>query len=75
MIESPEVINHIGSERIQVNIAHKFFKVGVFLADNGFIPVLKKLPMTPVTVVKADRISGQKSAHQYSKPLSEKKWA
>ena len=37
--------------------------VGILLAGNGFVAILEKLPVAPVTTIKGDRISGQKSAH------------
>ena len=38
-------------------------KVGILLAENGFVAILEKLPMAPVTTIKGERISGEKSAH------------
>ena len=33
------------------------------MAENGFVAILEKLPMAPVTTIKGERISGEKSAH------------
>ena len=50
--------------RVKVNIADQFVQINIFLANNGLETVVKKWPMTPVTAIKTDHISGQQSAHQ-----------
>jgi hypothetical protein len=40
-------------------IANQFPEVGIFLADNGFIPVLKKVPMTTMPNVIRYGITGE----------------
>jgi hypothetical protein len=45
-----------GPNRIQVDISDQFLKVGVFLANNGFVSVLKKLAMSPVPTIETNGI-------------------
>jgi len=51
-VQAPYILNQFSSDRIQVDVAHQFQKIGVFLADDRFIAVLKQLTMTVVPVVK-----------------------
>ena len=46
-----------------MDISDKFQKVWVFLTQNGFIPVLKKLSVPPVSMIELDGISGEQSSH------------
>lgn len=46
-----------------MDVANQFQKVGVLLAENGFVAILEKLPVAPMTTVKGDRIPCQKLAH------------
>jgi hypothetical protein len=50
-----------------VNIPDKFFKVGIFLANYGFVTVLKQLSVTLVPEVKTDGIARKEPSHQRSK--------
>jgi len=40
-----------------------FPQVGVFLAQNGFISILKKMPGAAVSFVEITRMSGQQASH------------
>jgi hypothetical protein len=42
-----------------MNVTNKFLKVYIFLADNGFVTVLEKLPVAMMPAVEADRVPGQ----------------
>jgi hypothetical protein len=46
-----------------VDVPNQFQKVGIFLAEYGFVPILEKLPVPPVTTVKRNRIPGEKFSH------------
>jgi hypothetical protein len=46
-----------------MNIPNQFLQIGIFLAYNGLISVLEKLPVAPVPPVIRYRISGKKSSH------------
>jgi hypothetical protein len=48
-------------------ISNQFPQIGIFLTDNGFIPILKEKSMTFVPVIEIDRVSGQQSSHQSGK--------
>jgi hypothetical protein len=38
-------------------------EISVLFAENGFVPVLKKVTVAAVSAVEARRIAGQKAAH------------
>lgn len=47
-----------------LNVADKLQKISVFLAQDGFITILKEMPVSVVTLVKIDHITGQLSFDQ-----------
>jgi len=47
----------------KVNISNKLLKIGILLADNGFVTILKQLPMTLMAAIKTDGITSKKSPH------------
>jgi len=63
-VQSGQIRNHSGPERIQVNVTNQLLQIGLFLAYDGFIPVLQQMPMPLVTAVETDYIPGQQSPHQ-----------
>jgi hypothetical protein len=46
-----------------MDVSNQFQKIRIFLAEDGLVPILEKLPMAPVTTVKGDGITGEKSPH------------
>jgi hypothetical protein len=59
-----------------VNIPNQFPQIGVFLADNRFVPILEEVPVAFVPPIETDRIPGKQSSHQARKghrPRAEKK--
>jgi len=51
-----------------MNIAEKFFKIYILLADNRFVSVLKKLSMAAILSVKIDGMPGKQPSHQGGHP-------
>ncbi len=51
-----------------MNIADQLPEVRIFFADNGFIPVLKKVAMSPMPNVIRNSITGKKAAHIRRQP-------
>ena len=47
-----------------MNIAYKLLKIGILIANNGFISVLKKVTMTSVTDIVRYGVSGEKASHE-----------
>jgi len=47
-----------------VDISNQLFQIGVFLANDRFVSVLKKLPMASVPPVIGYRIACEQSSHQ-----------
>ena len=43
---------------IQVNIPDQFRKIGIRLAQDGFVTILEKMPVPPVSAVEGNHISG-----------------
>jgi hypothetical protein len=66
-IQFSETGNNTGTNWVQVNIPDKFFKVGIFLANNGFVTVLKQLSVTLVPEVKTHGIARKEPSHQRGK--------
>jgi len=58
-----EIRHKPGAERVEVDIAHQVFEVGILLTDNRFIAVLKEMSGTFVPAIKTGGVSGQKSCH------------
>ena len=59
-----------------MNIPNQFPQIGVFLADNLFVPILEEVPVAFVPPIETDRIPGKQSSHQARKghrPRAEKK--
>ena len=50
-----------------MDITDKFLEICIFLAHNRFITILKQMPMTLVTAIKADSIAGKKPSHHRGK--------
>jgi hypothetical protein len=46
-----------------VNITDQLKKIGLFLTEDRFIPILEKVAMPPVPVVVGDCVAGEKSSH------------
>jgi len=63
-VQFSNIRDNAGPDRVQVNIANQFPKIGIFLADNGFVPILKKVAVTFVPAVEADRVSSKEPSHQ-----------
>jgi len=56
-----------GTDGVEVNIAYEFLQVGVFLADDGFVSILKKLATALIAAVKADGVTRKQSSHERGK--------
>jgi len=68
-VQFSNVRDNAGSNRVQVYIANQFPQIGIFLADNGFVPILKKVTMALVPAIETNRVSGKQSSHQSSNRL------
>lgn len=49
-----------------MDIADKFQEIGIFLADDGFVAVLKKVATTFMFFVEGNRVSGHETAHDFA---------
>jgi hypothetical protein len=58
-----ELRYQLGTQRIQMDIRDQFQKVGVLLAENGLVPVLKQVAASPVPAVETHGVSRQKPLH------------
>lgn len=63
-IQIRQILDHFGPQRVQVNGAHQFQLIGVFLALDGFVAILKQVAAAVMSSIKADHITGQQPAHQ-----------
>jgi len=57
------ILNDMGPQRIEMDVPNQFRKIRLFLAKYGFIPVLEKLSMATMSMVKGHSITGQNPAH------------
>ena len=46
-----------------MNITNQFHQIGVFLTEDGLVPVIKKVPATSIPAVETHGITGQKLSH------------
>jgi hypothetical protein len=46
-----------------VNVPHQFPQIGVLLTQNGFVPVLKQMPMPVVPAIEGLSLTGQQPSH------------
>ena len=53
-----------------MDVTNQFAEINVFLADDEFIAVLKKLPVPLVPSIEIDHIPCQKSSHQGRQPCT-----
>ncbi len=53
-----------------MDVTNQFPEIDVFLADDGFIAVLKKLPVPLVPSIEIDHIPCQKLSHQDREPCT-----
>jgi len=56
-----------GTHGIQVDIADQFGKTLVLVADDGFIPVLKPMPVPTMPTIEVDGIPGKEPTHKTRK--------
>jgi len=57
--------NNAGTDRVEVNIPDKFLQIGIFLADNGFVTILKQLALALVAAIKTDGVAGKEPSHHF----------
>jgi hypothetical protein len=46
-----------------MDIANQFLQVGILLADDGFVAILKQMAITDMATIEIDHISGEESPH------------
>jgi len=59
-----QVFYYLPFHGIQMDVTDQFLKVGVFLADNRFVPVLKELPVPLMGSVEVNCIAGKEPGHR-----------
>jgi hypothetical protein len=47
-----------------VNITDQFFEICIFLANNGFVPILKKLAVSSMSAIETHCITGKQTPHE-----------
>ena len=61
-----EILRQFSTQRVEMDIADKFQEIGIFLADDGFVAVLKKVATTFMLFVEGNRVSGHETAHDFA---------
>lgn len=64
LVELVHVLNHRGAQGIEVDVAHQLKQVGIVLAGQGFVAVLKKVSGALMATVEADGMAGQQPTHE-----------
>ena len=59
-----EDLDQLGSNRVEVDVSHRFQKIEVLLAQNRFEANLEKVAVSSVLSIVPQRISGQKTPHE-----------
>src|SRR5439155_20217763 len=55
------------ADHIEVNVSNQLEKVRFFLANNGFVAILEKVPDAAASKVKIHGVAGQQSLHGMGK--------
>lgn len=66
-VEGIHVLNDSGPQRVQVDIPQQFQQIGIPVADDGFIAILKQVADPVVAQVKGNGITSQQAAHKMGK--------
>jgi len=48
---------------VKVDVSYQFQQIGIFLAQDRLVALLKKMAATPVTPVVRNSVSGQQTTH------------
>ncbi len=67
-VEGGKIRHEPGPQRIEMDVAHQFEQVGILLADDRFVAVLKKVPRALMAAIEIEGIAGEKSAHEGGQP-------
>jgi len=54
-----------GAQRIEMDVAHQFEKIWLFVANDRLVSVLEEMAGTPVPEVEGHGVTGQKAAHEF----------
>ena len=63
LAQSFHILDHAGTNWIQVDVAHKLKQIRFLLAEEGLIPVLKEVAGTALPPVELLGISGEQTSH------------
>ncbi len=66
VVQSIEVANSSGAQRIKVNIPDQFQQIGLLVTDNGFVAVLKQVAAATMTEIESGGMSGQLQNPEYT---------
>jgi hypothetical protein len=64
-IQGSYIREHAGPHRIEVNVSYQLHQI----TDDGFVSVLKEMPVAPVPQVEVDAISCEKAPHALGQGL------
>lgn len=57
-------VDDMRPQGVQMDVADKFLEIDVFLTDNGFVSILKKLTRPVITAIEKDGISCKETSHE-----------
>ncbi len=62
-VHKSKAFHQTGPHRIEMDIANQLLKVSIFIANDRFIAILKKMTVPVMAQVEVDGICGQKEPH------------
>jgi hypothetical protein len=57
LVQFQNILHHLGSKRIEMDVANQLCKVMVFITNDGFVSILKKITTPGMTSIVSDRIA------------------
>ena len=69
-VKAIRVVHQTGPKRVQMNIAHQLKKIGILLAEDRLVAILKQVPLAIMTQVEADCMACHQSSHDPGKGSS-----
>lgn len=56
-IKPPQALHRLRSQRIEMDVANQFPKIGIFFTHDGFVSVLKQMAVAFMPDILGDRIA------------------
>jgi len=67
-LKSIQTVDLPRSQWIEMDVTHEFLEVGILLADDGLVAVLKQVPDPSMPMIEGDGVPSQKPPHEGWEP-------